>query len=160
MLMFEPIERPELYDFRLGSGVVREDEGVGIFLGSIDGEREEVRLEISGCGGVFGMGGAFCKTDNRFALLASVGLMVLAPSPVACVVEVGMPGITDIRFAEDDGVVVPLPFVLPGDRPANEDDLECSGVVMCKCTCPCLEGGCKDLVFAAREAVKPRAPSV
>jgi hypothetical protein len=43
--------------------------------------------------------------DNRFARLASVGLTVLAPSPVAC----EEPGIIDILFAEDDGVAVPLP---------------------------------------------------
>jgi len=68
------------------SGVVRDDDGVVTFLGSIDGEREVVlTVEISGCGvgGVFGIGGAFCKTDIRFALLASVGLTVLAPRPVA-----------------------------------------------------------------------------
>lgn len=68
------------------------DDGVGVFRGRIEGDREEVRTaEASGwvVGGVFGIGGAFlsegvvCKTDKRFALLASVGLTVLAPSPVA-----------------------------------------------------------------------------
>jgi len=75
------------------------------------------------------MGGAFCKTDSRFALRASVGLTVLAPSPVACEAEVGNPGITDIRF--EDGVVVPPRGDLPGDLPANEDDLLWSGVLVC-----------------------------
>ena len=31
-------DKPELYDFRLGSGVVRLEEGVGVFRGSIDGD--------------------------------------------------------------------------------------------------------------------------
>ena len=106
------------------SGVVRDEEGVDIFLGNIEGDLEDVRIvDISGCGvgGVFGIGGAFCRIDIRFALRASVGLTVLAPSPVAC--DEGIPGITDIRFAEDDGVFVPLPLFRPGDLPAKENDL-------------------------------------
>ncbi len=69
---------------------------------------------------------------------------------------------TDILFADEDGVVVPLPFSRPGDLPAKEDDLEWSGVPTFtdKCDWPCLEGGCRDLVFAALDAVSPRAPSV
>ena len=68
------------------------DDGVGVFRGSTEGDRDDVRItEASawGVGGVFGIGGAFfnegvfCKTDKRFALLASVGLTVLAPSPLA-----------------------------------------------------------------------------
>lgn len=111
---------------------------------------------------MFGIGGGPCKIDNRFARRASVGLTVLAPSPLACELDVGIPGITDIRFADDDGVFVPRPFGLPGDLPANDDDLLCSGVLVfgVKCVCPCLEGGCSDFVFAARDAVNPRAPSV
>lgn len=145
------------------SGVVREDEGVGIFLGSTEGDLEEVRfVRISGweVGGVFGMGGGPCSIDSLFALFASVGLTVLAPSPVACE-EPGNPGITDILFADEEGVVVPLPFALPGDLPAKEADLLCSGVLVetVKCVCPFLEGGCKDFVFAARDAVNPLAPS-
>ena len=34
-LMDEPMEKPELYDFRLGSGVVLEEDGVEVFRGSI-----------------------------------------------------------------------------------------------------------------------------
>jgi len=45
-LLVEPTERPELYDFRLGSGVVREEDGVEIFRGSIDGDREEARTSV------------------------------------------------------------------------------------------------------------------
>jgi hypothetical protein len=145
--------------------VVRDDPGVGIILGSIDGDRGEARkVDTSGWGGVSGIGGAFWRTDNRFARRASVGLTVLAPSPLACEFEGGIPGITDIRFAEDDGVVVPRPFGLPGDLPANDEDLLCSGVLVfatgVKCVCPCLEGGWSDFVFAARDAVNPRGPSV
>ena len=138
------------------SGVVRDDDGVETFRGSIDGEREEVRRVCSGCGvgGVLGMGGAGCMIDNLFARRASVGLIVLAPSPVA--MGVPDPGITDIRF-EDDGVVVRL----LGDFVAKEADLVCSGVLEFTVrSCPCRVGGCKDFVFAALEAVKPRAPSV
>lgn len=56
------MERPELYDLRLISGVVREDDGVEVFLGSIDGERDAARpAGISGCGVEVssGIGGAF-----------------------------------------------------------------------------------------------------
>ena len=80
------MERPLLYDLRLISGVVREDEGVEVFRGSIDGDRDDARptSTLSGWGvdGLFGTGGAW-KVDRRFARLASVGLTVLAPSPVA-----------------------------------------------------------------------------
>jgi hypothetical protein len=65
--------------------------------------------------------------DIRFARRASVGLMVRAPSPDACDVE-GIPGIVDILLDDDEGVSVPLPLGRPGDLPANEEDLECSGV--------------------------------
>lgn len=101
------------------------------FLGSIEGDLDDVRLKFASgwvLGGVFGMGGGFCKIDKRFALRASVGLTVLAPSPVACEDPIGIPGITDIRFVEEDGVVVPRPFGFPGDRPAKEADRLWSGV--------------------------------
>jgi hypothetical protein len=74
-----------------------------------------------------------------------------------------MPGIIDILFEVEDGVVVPLPFDFPGDFPANDEDRPCSGVPTfpaAKCVWPCLDGGCKDFVFAARDAVNPLAPSV
>lgn len=104
--------------------MVRDEDGVVIFRGSIDGECEECRAEISGgaVGGVCGSGGGCCNIDNRFALRASVGLIVLAPSPVAWF-PWGIPGITDILFAEDEGVVVTLPFCRPGDFPAKDEDL-------------------------------------
>lgn len=47
-----------------------------------------------------------------------MGLTVLAPSPLAWEFEGVMPGIVDMRFAEDEGVVVPRPLGLPGDLPA------------------------------------------
>ena len=55
------------------------------------------------------------------ALRVSVGLMVLAPSPLAWEV----PGKTDIRFEVDDGVVagIPVPLGLPGDFVARDDNL-------------------------------------
>ena len=72
----------------------------------------------------------------------------------------GIPGMTDIRLADDEGVDVPRPLGLPGDL-ANEDVLTCSGVIVEVeiCIGPCLAGGCRDLAFAAR-AVARRAPSV
>lgn len=71
-----------------------------------------------------------------------------------------MPGMTDIRLAEDEGVDVPRPLGLPGDL-ANEDVLACSGVIIGVeiYAGPCLAGGWSDLAFAAR-AVARRAPSV
>ena len=61
-----------------------------------------------------GIGGAPCIIDNRFILIASVGLIVRAPKPVAC------PGITDSRLL-DDGVVLPTSSCRSGDR---EDCIE------------------------------------
>lgn len=147
------------------SGVVREDNGVETFLGNIDGDLEDVRIVFisgCGCGGVFGIGGALCKIESRLALRASVGLTVLAPNPEACEDAGGKPGIVDIRFEEEDGVFVPLPLTLAGDFATKDDVLLCSGVPTFteRLVCPCLEGGWSDLVFAAREAVKPLAPSV
>jgi len=46
-LLVEPMERPELYDFLFGSGVVREDEGVEILRGSMDGERDDARTSVA-----------------------------------------------------------------------------------------------------------------
>jgi hypothetical protein len=86
---------------------------------------------VFGIGGAFFNGGAVCKTDNRFALLASVGLTVLAPSPVAWA-PCSIPGITDTRFAEEDGVLVPWPLTRTGALPANDSDLLCSGVLTVK----------------------------
>lgn len=162
--MVDATESPELYDFRLGSGVVRDEEGVEVFRGSIEGEREDALTEVVGSDcwvGVLGMGGAPCIMDIRFILLASVGLTVLAPSPVAWDAEGGIPGITDKRLADDDGVEVPRPVGRPGDRTANDADRVCSGVMVGveRSACPCLEGGCIDFALAAL-AVARRAPSV
>lgn len=96
------------------SGVVLEEDGVTLFRAKNDGDcvADPKPDEESGCGvgGVCGIGGAFCMIDNLFNLRASVGLMVRAPSPVAC------EGITDRRLADDDGVVVLLSVDRPGDR--------------------------------------------
>ena len=83
--VLDPAENAEVYNLRFISGVVRDEDGVGTFLGSIEGDRDAARVGASGCGvgGVFGIGGAVCIMDNRFARLASVGLTVLAPKPVA-----------------------------------------------------------------------------
>jgi hypothetical protein len=53
-LVFEPIERPELYDFLFGSGVVRAEDGVtDVFLGIMEGDRDSalVSRETGGGGG-------------------------------------------------------------------------------------------------------------
>lgn len=94
------------------SGVVREDDGVDVFLGATEGERDAARSSAAAIGGG---GGALaicarlccilCIVDSLFIRLASVGLIVLAPSPVACV-WFGSPGMTDIRLDEAE----PLPF--------------------------------------------------
>lgn len=45
-------DSPELYDFRLMSGVVREDEGVPeVFLGIMDGDFDSARVSIETGGG-------------------------------------------------------------------------------------------------------------
>ena len=50
--MVEPIDNPELYDFLLISGVVREDDGVAVaFLGIIDGDLDVARKSVAGGGG-------------------------------------------------------------------------------------------------------------
>ena len=53
-LVEDPTDRPELYDLRLGSGVVRDEDGVEVvFRGSMDGDREEERTS-AGRSGVAG----------------------------------------------------------------------------------------------------------
>lgn len=87
--MVEPTERPELYDFLLISGVVRDDDGVAeAFLGIIDGDLEAARVSDDTGGPDAALETWFklmdCGImDMRFIRLVSVGLMVLAPSPVA-----------------------------------------------------------------------------
>ena len=72
----------ELYDFR-SSGVFAVDEGVMLFLGSKDGDAGVALWESA-------RGGDVRIVDKRFRRLASVGLMVRAPSPEAC-------GMVDMR---------------------------------------------------------------
>lgn len=103
-LLVEPTERPELYDFLFGSGVVREDEGVEILRGSIDGERDEARTSVAKGNALVPDGVCwpwFWCIDNRFIRRVSVGLMVLAPRPVACD-ACETPGMMDMRFPEDE----------------------------------------------------------
>jgi hypothetical protein len=50
-LALEVTERPELYDFLFKSGVVREEQGVEIFRGSMDGERDAERTSADNGGG-------------------------------------------------------------------------------------------------------------
>lgn len=123
------MDRPELYDLRFGSGVVREDDGVSILLGTIEGEDLDESSdgnEASGefIGGVKGNGGAFGIIDIRFNRRASVGLIVRAPRPVAC----ALPGITDNRLL-DEGVWFLCVLGLAGDRAVLIGDATCcSGV--------------------------------
>jgi hypothetical protein len=56
-LPLDVTERPELYDFLFRSGVVREEEGVEIFRGSMEGERDAERTSADNGGG-FGKTGA------------------------------------------------------------------------------------------------------
>jgi len=90
-LVVEPMDSPELYDFRLLiSGVVRDEEGVpDAFRGIMEGERESARvsIETGGGGGTLARKLRLCDcgiVDNRFIRRVSVGLMVRAPKPVAC----------------------------------------------------------------------------
>lgn len=154
-LALEATERPELYDLRFKSGVVREEQGVEILRGSMEGERDAERTSADNGGG-FGRPGAgaglweWCN-DSRFIRLVSVGLMVLAPRPVACG-SWGTPGITDTRFPATwfEPLAAPL-----GDRGNaidmwlwSSDRALVSGDNMAWLA---LAGGCTDRALALRE---------
>ncbi len=73
---------------RLWSGVVRDDDGVILVRGNMRGDGAVLRVAVvgvSGCGvcGVKGNPGGVGIIDILFNLRASVGLIVLAASPVA-----------------------------------------------------------------------------
>lgn len=79
---------PELYDLRLRSGVVRLEEGVALLTGMYEGDWAVDRgrtgtASVGACMPVEGNGGAVGAMDSRFMRLASVGLTVRAPNPVA-----------------------------------------------------------------------------
>lgn len=97
--MVDEFEMPELYDLRLGSGVVREEEGVSLFRGITGGDGSDGG-SASGVGGVYGIGGGLGIMDILFSLRASVGLIVRAPRPVAC----ALPGMIETLLLLDDGV--------------------------------------------------------
>lgn len=159
--MLEESDSPELYDLRLGSGVVRFDEGVTLFRGGMEGDWA---VDCgrgwggSGCGvgGVYGIGGGI--VERRFSRLASVGLIVRAPNPEAWC------GMTDTLF-DEDGVLVPGPD-FPGVLAAVvEDDREWSGVRagvpgFSRYSRGSREGGCKDFAFALRVVERNLDPSI
>lgn len=121
--MEEAAERPELYDFRLASGVVRDEEGVKDLRGSMEGERDEARVSLASGRGTLdscwapsrqltplarALGG---MTDMRFSLRASVGLTVLAPRPVAWVGwRTG--GMAERRLAAAGALEMPRPVMV------------------------------------------------
>lgn len=92
------------------SGVVRDEDGVAdAFRGIMDGDLECSRCSSGGGGGALAtwLGpGSWCM-DMRFSLRVSVGLMVLAPSPLACD-ACGIPGMTDCRRDWDELPLFPL----------------------------------------------------
>lgn len=102
---------PELYDFLLGSGVVLCEEGVAVFRGSIEGDREDGRGSVNGGGGrgskIMELLAELGMVDILFIRCASVGLTVLAPSPDAWRPCGCWPGIIDIRLDPDPGVLDP-----------------------------------------------------
>ena len=63
-------------------------------------------------GGVFGIGGAGGAIDIRFSRRASVGLIVRAPSPVAC------GGMAEARLEAEEGVATAAEEFLTGLRTA------------------------------------------
>lgn len=100
------MEMPELYDLRVGSGVVPREDGVILFRGIIEGDGANgcpAEEGCSGCGlgGVKGTEGRLGIIDILFNLRASVGLIVRAARPVAWALF----GIID-NLLLDDGVVV------------------------------------------------------
>ena len=122
--MVDEFETPELYDLRLGSGVVREEVGVSLFRGITGGDGLD-RGSAWGVGGVCGIGGGFGIMDILFNLRASVGLIVRAPKPVAC----ALPGIIETLLLLDDGVLDNGKFGLAGDLAVLTGvDGVCSGV--------------------------------
>ncbi len=97
----------------MGSGVVRDDDGVDVvFLGNIEGDRDEARTSVGGREVLAVVATAVVVAaeasrpsvvmiDIRFILRVSVGLMVRAPRPLAWV-ACARPGATDMRLADDD----------------------------------------------------------
>jgi hypothetical protein len=86
--------------------------------------------------------------DSRLSLRASVGLMVLAPSPDMC-------GAVDCRLLDvEDGVCDRCAGDLPGERAWLRGMEFGSGVMDETARCPgcCLKGGWKDFAFAVRVA--------
>lgn len=149
--MLEDIDRLELYDFRFGSGVVLLDEGVALFRGIKDGDcahdRGREDMGSAWVGGVYGIGGTAVTTDALSIRRASVGLMVRAPSPVAC------GGTTDILLDDEEGVVAPDVAFLTGDRAAlvEEDRAWSAFSDAVKELSLCAFGvGCIDFAFRAR----------
>lgn len=139
------------------SGVVRAEEGVPeVLLGIIEGDRDSARVSIDtgGGGGTLMMWFRLWEVgivDMRFALLVSVGLMVLAPRPVACE-EWCPPGIIDALLPPDDGVE-PLPPPR-GERVSSVEKRFGSGARVSpadKFACVDRGGGCADLAFALLE---------
>ncbi len=163
-LFTEPTESPELYDFLFGSGVVREEEGVEILRGSMDGERDEARTSVDSGGGGFidacdWSPWFWCIFDIRFIRLVSVGLMVRAPRPVACEAW-GTPGIIDIRFP-DNGLE---PFAAVRGERGRAIDIWLWSTVKVLVSGDNVDwlaraGGCTDLALEAREPVRFRVTS-
>lgn len=143
--------------------MVRLEEGVGVFRGSIDGDLDNRPAETGSATGVdgaaTGTGMPAGNVDRRRALLVSVGLIVRAPRPVACEADGGIPGMTDILFADEVGVVG-LRVSRCGDLSVKDEDRPCSGVKLGvkdeKLTC--LEGGSSDFDFVDRGVLKTRSP--
>ena len=149
--MLEDIDKPELYDFRFGSGVVLLDEGVALFRGIRDGDCEDEcgreGMRSAWVVGVYGIGGTGVNVDILSIRRASVGLMVRAPSPVAC------GGITDILLDKEEGVVAPHVAFLTGVRAALvEEDREWSVFpdAVKEFSTWLLGIGCIDFAFRAR----------
>lgn len=108
--MVDEFETPELYDLRLGSGVVREEDGVSLFRGITGGDASHGGSACT-MGGVFGIGGGFGIMDILFNLRASVGLIVRAPRPVAC----ALPGMIETLLLLDDELLDIWRLGLAGD---------------------------------------------
>lgn len=105
---------------------------------------------------MYGIGGGFGIIDSRFILRASVGLIVRAPRPVACVVL----GIMESLLLEDDGVLV-LPVDLAGERAVLIEDAA-GGVFINVENWSCAHPGfgCIDLTLASRLVAGILSPSV
>jgi hypothetical protein len=169
-LALELMESPELYDFRFASGVARADVGVADnFRGGTTGE-SVAALASAHTGGGGGMLAMFMLCvcgiiDMRFIRLVSVGLIVLAPRPLAWA-EWPVPGIMEALLLPPDVGVKPFEPIR-GDRVARDRRFDSGAptvllILLLLLLWPAWAtrgGGCTDFALVALEVLSCREES-